>query len=95
MFLYLSHLPGRVISGPKNLIFLSLSLNHHDFSAIWHLGRQFGILKKIRPLIFIYFSYEEIPKYLNLQNAAYFYIFRGRFNQNDKYEGINKENTIR
>ena len=83
-----------MISGPKNLIFLSLSLNHHDFSAIWHLDRRFGIFEKIRPLIFIYFSYEEIPIYQNLQNDEYFHIIRCRYNQNDNYEGINEEKTI-
>ena len=31
-----SHLAGMVFSGSKNLISHSLSLNHQDFSAVWH-----------------------------------------------------------
>ena len=83
-----------MISGPKDLFLLSLSLNHHDFSAVWHLYGRLVLLEKIRPLIFIYFSYEDIPIYLNLQNDDYFYIIRCRYNQNDNYEGIKGEKTI-
>ena len=52
------------------------------------------LLEKIRPLIFIYFSYEDIPIYLNFQNDDYFHIIRCRYNQNDNYEGIKGEKTI-
>ena len=65
-----SHLPGRVISGIWNPFFPSLSLNHQDSSAIWHLNNKSALFKKIRFLFFLYFSYGETVIYLSLQRLA-------------------------
>jgi len=45
-----AHLAGRVFSGSKNLISQSLSLNHQDFSAVWHFNNGlvlFRLEKKV------------------------------------------------
>ena len=86
-----SHLPGRVISGIWNQFFPSLSLNHQDSSAIWHLNNRLVLFEKIRLLFFLYFSYGETSIHLNLQNVDQFYIIRSLYSQQDIYKWINKE----